>query len=144
MVTVLRFAALKRIQHVRIIAAGQHCFSCLECDHALTSFLLHFSQIYVSDQNGRFMSDKERLSLSVKHAKPRRRPMKAHYGVPQRPFNLKAVKDTLNEEELPGAVTVEKAASKSGLSSGVLAAIIVCSVSVFIFLVVLGLYRLKK
>lgn len=88
------------------------------------------------------MSDKEKMSLSILHDK---KPLqKIHKAVKLHPFNFDAVKESLNAEELPGAVSVEKVAAKSTITSGVLAAIIICSVSVFVFLIVLGLYRLKK
>lgn len=89
----------------------------------------------MSDQNGRFKSDDERLELSILH---RARQL--------RPFNLEAVKETLSAEELPGAVSVEdEAVSKtSSMSTGIMAVIIICSASVFIVLVIFGVYRLRK
>lgn len=89
----------------------------------------------MSDQNGRFKSDEERLELSILH------------GTRQwRPFDLKAVKETLSAEELPGEVSVEdEAVSKtSSMSTGIMAVIIICSASVFIVLVIFGVYRLRK
>lgn len=83
------------------------------------------------------MSDKEVINLSI--LKP-----KFHEAIRLRPFNLEAVKESLSAEELPGAVTIEKVAVKNTVSSGLLAAIIVCSVSVFVFLIVLGVYRLRR
>ncbi|KAK3717508.1 hypothetical protein QZH41_016840, partial [Actinostola sp. cb2023] len=93
----------------------------------------HSFYIYVSDQNGLFMSDKERLTLL--HGERAQR---------TRSFNVNAVRETLKAEELPGAVSVDTIVTKNTVSSGVLAAIIVCSASLFVFLVVLGIYRLKK
>lgn len=88
------------------------------------------------------MSDKEKMSLSLMSDKKHFN--RAHKAIKLHPFNFDAVKESLSAEELPGAVSVSKVAAKSTISSGVLAAIIICSVSVFAFLIVIGLYRLKK
>jgi len=88
------------------------------------------------------MSDKEKMSLSLMSEK--KDINKVHKAIKLHPFNFDAVKDSISAEELPGAVSVTKVAAKSTMSSGILAAIIICSVSVFVFLIGIGLYRLKK
>jgi len=103
----------------------------------------HTFQILVSEQNGRYTSDIEKLNVTILNQKhpQQKKYYKLKLAKRLHPFNLQ---ETLKAEELPGAVShMEKVASK-GTPSGVLAAIIVCSVSVLAFLIVLGIYRLKK
>lgn len=62
-------------------------------------------------------------------------------------YEIHAAKSKLNQEQLPGIVSMESgfgAVSSSGLSGGIMALIIICSVSIFALLVVMGVYKYRK
>ena len=82
------------------------------------------------------MSDCEKLVVRVPQEELRgRRP------------NLHAADTSLKAEQLPGAVAVEAnvgTASSGSLSASIMAVIIICSLSMFVLLVVLGIYKYKR
>lgn len=83
------------------------------------------------------MSDREKLVVRVPQEELRgRRP------------NLHAADTSLKAEQLPGAVAVEAnvgTASSGSLSASIMAVIIIiCSLSMFVLLVVLGIYKYKR
>ena len=91
----------------------------------------------MSTLNGRCLSDKELRRLSVIH---KNRELEK--------YNIHAVKSNLEEKQLPGFVSMEggfdSASSDEGLGGGVMALIIVCSLAVFIVLVVIGIYKYRQ
>lgn len=97
----------------------------------------HKFAVSVSTLNGRCLSDKELRRLSVIH---KNRELEK--------YNIHAVKSNLEEKQLPGFVSMEggfdSASSDEGLGGGVMALIIVCSLAVFIVLVVIGIYKYRQ
>ena len=90
-------------------------------------------QIKACDLNGGFESNKIKVELNaLSEDKPH---------APQ-----KAINNEMRVDALPGAVMEANiAGTASGSNSaGVMAAIIICSASAFIVLVMIGIYRLKK
>lgn len=92
----------------------------------------------VSTLNGRCLSDVELRHLSVIHAN---RDMEK--------YNIKAAKSSLEQEALPGYVSLEgsfgsESSDGGSLSTGIMAVIIVCSLLVFIVLVVIGVYKYRQ
>mgnify|MGYP001792695025 CR=1 FL=1 len=92
-------------------------------------------QIKACDMNGRFESNELKVGLNIAHME------KTRHGP------VKAVKQELQVDALPGAVVLESslAGSSSGsVSAGVMVAIIICCASLFIILVAVGIYKLKR
>ncbi|XP_015759200.1 PREDICTED: LOW QUALITY PROTEIN: calsyntenin-1-like [Acropora digitifera] len=94
--------------------------------------------VAVSTLNGRCLSDVELRHLSVIHAN---RDMEK--------YNIKAAKSSLEQEALPGYVSLEgsfesESSDGGSLSSGIMAVIVVCSLLVFIVLVVIGVYKYRQ
>ena len=82
------------------------------------------------------MSDKELLELSVMHQDNR-----------INKFGIHAAQIKQQEEQMPGFVSMEAGLggnASGSLSVGIMAVIIICSLSIFIFLVVLGIYKYRK
>ena len=60
---------------------------------------------------------------------------------------VKFAKNNLNEEQLPGIVSMEAgigSMSSGGFSGGIMALIIICSLSIFVFLVVIGIFKYRQ
>ncbi|XP_001632442.2 calsyntenin-2 [Nematostella vectensis] len=93
----------------------------------------HTFKFHVSDQNGRFKSNEKVLQIST----PRVRPIMANK---VRPFNLQLGSSATREERAPVKV-IDRG---SRMPTGLVPAIIVASACVFLVLVVLGIYRLRK
>ena len=91
----------------------------------------------MSTLNGRCLSDVELRHLSVIHVN---REMEK--------YNIHAAKSSLEQEALPGYVSLEgsfgSASSGDGLSGGIMALIIICSLLVFVLLVVIGVYKYRQ
>ena len=90
----------------------------------------------MSTMNGKCKSDKEQRHINTIHT---------NRGLDE--YRIKAAKISQQEELLPGIVSMENgmgSVSSGGLSSGVMALIIICSVSIFIFLVVIGIFKYRQ
>ena len=90
----------------------------------------------MSTLNGRCLSDKERRHVNTVHT---------NRGLEK--YEINAVKSSLKQDELPGIVSMEAGfgrVSSRGLSSGIMALIIVCSVAIFALLVVIGVYKYRQ
>ena len=90
----------------------------------------------LSTLKGKCKSDTERLNINTIHS---------NRGF--KDYNIKFAENNQKEEMMPGIVSVEAAMGKessSGLSSGVMAAIIVCSLAVFASLLVLGIFKYRQ
>lgn len=86
--------------------------------------------------NGKCKSDEERRDINTIHTNRRL----DKYGV-------KVAESSLEEEQMPGIVSMETGmgtVSSGGLSGGIMALIIICSVSIFIFLVVIGIFKYRQ
>jgi len=82
------------------------------------------------------VSDKERIHINTVHT---------NRGLEK--YNVKAAESEFRQDELPGIVSMEAgfgSASSSGISGGIMALIIICSVAIFSFLVVIGIYKYRQ
>lgn len=92
--------------------------------------------VTLSTLKGKCKSDAERRNINTIHTN---RGFKKS--------DIKFAQNSQKAEMMPGIVSVEAAMGKtssSGLSSGVMAAIIICSVAVFAFLLVLGIFKYRQ
>lgn len=90
----------------------------------------------MSTMNGKCKSDEERRDINTIHT---------NRGLNK--YGVKVAQSSLNEEQMPGIVSMETgmgSMSSGGYSSGVMALIIICSVSIFIFLVVIGIFKYRQ
>lgn len=90
----------------------------------------------MSTMNGKCKSDEERRDINTIHT---------NRGLDG--YGIKAAASSQKEELMPGIVSMENglgSASSGGFSSGIMALIIICSVSIFIFLVVIGIYKYRQ
>lgn len=90
----------------------------------------------MSTMNGKCKSDEERRHINTIHTSR---------GFEE--YGIKAAEISQKEELMPGIVSMENdmgSESSGGLSSGVMVLIIVCSVSIFISLVVIGIFKYRQ
>lgn len=90
----------------------------------------------MSTMSGKCKSDEERRQINTIHT---------NRGFDK--YGVKVAQSSLDEEQLPGIVSMETGMgteSSGGFSSGIMALIIICSVSVFIFLVVIGIFKYRQ
>ena len=90
----------------------------------------------MSTMNGKCKSDEERRDINTIHT---------NRGIDE--YGIKAAVISQKEELMPGIVSMENgmgSESSGEFSSGVMALIIICSVSIFIFLVVIGIYKYRQ
>lgn len=90
----------------------------------------------MSTMNGKCKSDEERRHINT-----------IHTGRGIEEYGIKAAEISQKEELMPGIVSMENgmgSESSGGLSSGVMVLIIVCSVSIFIALVVIGIFKYRQ
>ena len=85
--------------------------------------------------NGKCLSDKERLHVNTVHT---------NRGLEK--YDVNVAESNLAEEEMPGIVSMEEGfgSRSNGFSGGIMALIIICSVSIFIFLVVIGIFKYRQ
>lgn len=86
--------------------------------------------------NGKCKSDEERRDINTIHT---------NRGIDE--YGIKAAVISQKEELMPGIVSMEDgmgSESSGEFSSGVMALIIICSVSIFVFLVVIGIYKYRQ
>ena len=86
--------------------------------------------------NGKCKSDEERRDINTIHTNGR-----------LEEYEINAAESSQKEELLPGMVDLEngmESESSGGFSTGVMALIIICSVSIFIFLVVIGIFKYRQ
>lgn len=100
--------------------------------------LHHKFFIKACDLNGRFESNQCEVELNVLHKEIKY----------NKPHNAQKVsREQLQYDALPGAVVMQAniaGTASASTSSGVMAAIIICSASVFVALVIIGIFRLRK
>jgi len=93
----------------------------------------------VSTLKGKCKSDQERRDINTIHT---------NRGLDK--YGINAAESSQKEELLPGMVSLENGMGKEeeeeagGFSSGIMALIIICSVSIFIFLVVIGIFKYRQ
>ena len=90
----------------------------------------------MSTMNGKCKSDEERRDINTIHT---------NRGIDE--YGIKAAVISQKEELMPGIVSMEDgmgSESSAGFSSGVMVLIIICSVSIFVFLVVIGIYKYRQ
>ena len=90
----------------------------------------------MSTLNGKCLSDKERRHVNTVHTN---RVLDE--------YEIHAARSSLKQEQLPGIVSMEAGfgtVSSGGLSSGIMALIIICSVAIFVLLVVIGVYKYRQ
>ena len=90
----------------------------------------------VSTLNGKYVSDKERLHIKS---------IDTNKGFEK--YDVNAAESSLEEEQLPGIVSMEggfAGVSSNSISGGIMALIIICSLSIFILLVVIGIYKYRQ
>lgn len=90
----------------------------------------------VSTLKGKCVSDKERLNLNTIYS---------NRGVEK--YDVNYAKSSLKEEQMAGVVSMEggfAGVTSNSISAGIMALIIVCSLSIFILLVVIGIYKYRQ
>lgn len=93
-------------------------------------------QVMVSTLKGKCVSDKEQLNLNTIYS---------NRGLGK--YDVKYAKSSLKEEEMAGVVSMEGSfagVTSNSISAGIMALIIVCSLSIFILLVVIGIYKYRQ
>ena len=94
----------------------------------------------MSTLKGKCKSDQERRDINTIHT---------NRGLDK--YGINAAESSQKEELLPGMVSLENGMGKEeeeeeagGFSSGIMALIIICSVSIFISLVVIGIFKYRQ